>query len=449
MKRLAAGLLSLAIAAAVHAPAHAAPAARPLAMNGETSGEITSSTPINHSDGTRSALFSLQLAAGQAVSLTLEGPLKGSLAVFTRDTLVSRTESDGDSEGSTTLSIRAEKAGQYTVAVSGADARAFGPFQLSVEPIVAYDGKPLVAGRRVTDWLRQESKEYTLEVDKAGLYTLTMDSSEIDSRLELSGNGINMEDDDGGNQLNARLVAPLQPGRYTITANAVNEASGAFYLGVERTDFPEGLVFEDGTALPPDGKASGFINADDTRSFTLNLPERRRVQLDASSRDLDTLLTLKGADIVLSDDDGGGNVNSRLTQVLEAGEYTVSVRSVNGRGGVFELSSATSAAAEGPSRQELKLSREVQGQLRPGNRDLYTLEIPRKGNYVITMVGANGLDGMLTLMRDGEEVAQQDDGDDSLDPTLEVELEAGRYVLLAHSFDSSATGSYRLLARRK
>jgi hypothetical protein len=56
---------------------------------------------------------------------------------------------------------------------------------------------------------------------------------------------------------------------------------------------------------------------------------------------------------------------------------------------------------------------------------------------------------MLTLMRNGEEVAQQDDSDSSLDPSLEVELDAGRYVLLAHSYDSNATGGYRLLARRK
>ena len=82
-------------------------------------------------------------------------------------------------------------------------------------------------------------------------------------------------------------------------------------------------------------------------------------------------------------------------------------------------------------------------------RNLYTLEIPRKGNYIISMTGNNGLDGMLTLMRDGEEVASQDDGDASLDPRMEVELEPGRYLLMAHSFDQRASGSYRLLARRK
>jgi hypothetical protein len=447
VKRFAAGLLSLAIAAAVSSPAHAAPSARPLASNGDVSGEITSTTPINYSDGTRSQLFSLQLAAGQAISLKLKGALNGALSVFHRDALVSRSESDDG--GNAALSLRADKAGSYLVAVSGADSRAFGPFQLSAEPIVAYDGKPLTAGHRITDWLQNGAKTYTLEVDKAGLYTIDLESSEFDSRLELSGNGVTMEDDDGGNQLNSRLVAPLQPGRYTITASGFSEASGALYLSVERADFPEGLVFSDGSALPIDGMASGFVSADETRSFVFNLPDRRRVQLDASSREIDTVLTLKGGDISLSDDDGGGGVNSRLSQVLDPGEYTVSVRTVNGRGGIFQIASSTAPAPDGPTRPQLTIGREVQGQLRSGNRDLYTLEIPRKGKYVISMTGTSGLDGLITLMRDGEEVAQQDDSDTSLDPLLEVELDAGRYVLLAHSFDPKATGGYRLLVRRK
>lgn len=448
MKRLTAGLLSLAIAAAVNSPVQAAGPARSLTLNGEADGEITSSTPVNYSDGTRSQLYTLQLAAGQAVSLKLDGPLNGSLAVFLRDSLISRTEAGEN--GGTTLSMRADKAGQYLVAVSGSDARAFGPYQLSAEPIATYDGKPLTAGRRITDWLRGGDKTFTLEVEQAGLYTIDLESDEFDARLTLSGNGVSMEDDDGGNQLNSRLLAPLKPGTYTLTAAGFSEATGAFYLGVQRADMPEGLVFEDGSALPVDGSTSSFVTGDVTRSFVMTLPETRRVQFDATSRDFDTLLTVQGGDLVLSDDDGAGNgTNSRLTQVLDAGQYNVSVRSVNGRGGVFQLATTTTAAPEGSARPELKLGREVQGQLRPGNRDLYTLEIPRKGTYVISMTGIGGLDGMLTLMRNGEEVAQQDDSDSSLDPSLEVELDAGRYVLLAHSYDSNATGGYRLLARRK
>jgi len=125
------------------------------------------------------------------------------------------------------------------------------------------------------------------------------------------------------------------------------------------------------------------------------------------------------------------------------------VRSVNGRGGIFQLATSTAPAPDGPTRPALALGRETSGQLVAGSRSLYTLEIPRKGRYVISMTGINGLDGMVTLMRDGQEVASQDDSDTSLDPHLEVELEAGRYVLMAHSFDSSAAGGYRLLVRRR
>ncbi len=448
MKQLTAGLLSLAITAAISTPALAAGPARALSLSGETNGEITTSAPVNYSDGTRSQLYSLQLAAGQAVQLTLEGALKGSLSVFYRDTLISRAESED--ECCTKLSMRAEKAGQYLVAVNAADARAFGPYQLSAEPIAAYDGKPLTGNSRITDWLRNGDKSYTLQVAQPGLYTIDLESNEFDTRLQLSGNGLSLEDDDGGQHLNSRLLAPLKPGSYTVTAGGFSDASGAFYLNINRAEMPEGLVFEDGTPLPVDGDTSSFVGSEDTRSFVLTLPESRRVQFDASSNDIDTYLTLQGGDITLNDDDGAGNsTNSRITQVLDAGEYNVSVRSVNGRGGVFKLATTTTAAPDGPSRPELKIGREQQGVLRPGNHDLYTLEIPRKGNYVISMTGNGELDGMVTLMRNGEEVAQQDDSDSSLDPSLEVELEAGRYVLLAHSFDPNANGGYRLLVRRK
>ncbi|WP_433851668.1 hypothetical protein [Stenotrophomonas nitritireducens] len=344
MKRLAAGVLTLAIATGLSATVHAAPAARPLAANGEASGEITSATALNYSDGSRSQLFSLQLAAGQAVSLKLDGPLNGTLAVFHRDMLVGRTECG--CENGAQLSVRADKAGQYLVAVSGADPRAFGPFHLSATPIVAYDGKPLAAGQRITDWLNGERQTYTLQVDKPGLYTLNLESDAFDARLELSGNGVSLEDDDGGNGTNARLVAPLQPGSYTLTAAAFSQSSGAFYLGVEQADFPEGLVFADGSALPLEGQASGFVGADETRSFVFSLPDRRRVQFDASSRDIDPLLSLQGADITLSDDDGGGGVNARLSQVLDPGEYNISVRSVNGRGGIFQIATGTAPAPD-------------------------------------------------------------------------------------------------------
>ena len=449
MKRFAAGLLALAITASLNAPAHAAGPARPLASNGDARGEITSATPVNYSDGSRSQLFALQLSANQAVSLKIEGALNGVISVFHQDMLVTRTTPCECANGSTQVGFRADKAGQYLVAVSGANARAFGPFRLSATPIQTYDGKPLKGEAHITDWLINGGRNYTLQVDTAGLYTIDLKSTEFDTRLDLSGNGMTLQDDDGGQGTNARLVAPLQPGEYTISANTFYGGEGAFYLDVQRADLNEGMVFESGHALPIDETVSGFIRSDEPLDFVLTLPERRRVQIDTSGDNLDTYLSLQGMDINLSDDDSGGGLNARLSQVLDAGEYNVSVRSMSSSGGLLRISTSTAPAPDGPTRPQLALGKEMQGQLSPGMRNLYTLEIPRKGNYIISMTGNNGLDGMLTLMRGGEEVASQDDGDASLDPRMEVELEPGRYLLMAHSFDQRASGSYRLQARRK
>lgn len=449
MKQLSAGLLALALTAALNTPAHAAPNIRQINTGDNVSGEITSATSLNYSDGSRSQVYAIQLAAGQAVSLKVDGPLNGAISVFNRETLVTRAESD--MRGNTRTTLRADQAGRYLVAVSGADARAYGPFRLSVEPIKAYSGDPLKADSRITDWLTRSEQSYVLQIDKAGLFTISMESNEFDTRLQLRGEGVDVENDDGGHNTNSRLSIPLQPGRYTLNASTFNDGTGAFDLSVEQTQLPEGLVTADGTELAQDGTASGYLSDDSPRSFVLNLSERRRIQIDASSREMDTMLELEGKDIKLTDDDSGGSNNPRISAVLDAGQYKVNVRSLMGNGGIFQLASSTTAAPDGAAtRPELKVGRELSGHLHPGLRDLYTLDVPRKGRYTITMTASGSdLDGMLTLMRDGEEVAVQDDSDQGLDPVMEVELEPGRYVVMAHSFDPNANGAYRVQARRR
>lgn len=447
IKRPTTGLLALALAATLAGTAHAAPSARLLAGNGEASGEITAAAPMNYSDGSRSQLYSLQLAAGQAVQLKLDGALNGMISVFHRNALVAR--SSANDSGSTRLGVQADKAGQYLVAVSGADARSFGPYTLSVEPIQAYDGQPLVAGRHVTDWLRSGKRSYPMQVDTLGIYTIDLRSDEFDATLTLSGNGLILRDDDGGEGTNSRLVAALKPGSYTLDAGSYGETNGAFHLEVQHSEIADDVVLEDGSSLPLDGSVTSLISGDETRHFVLDLPEARQVQLDATSDTLDTYLTLQGADLTLSNDDGGNGVDARLVQVLEAGQYNVSVRTVNSRGGSFRLTTRTTPAQAGAARPQLSLGREAQGRLAAGQRDLYTLEIPRKGRYSIALNGMGDLDGMLTLLRDGQEIASQDDTDDSLDPLLEVQLDAGRYLLMVHSYDPGAEGAYKLLARRR
>lgn len=449
MKQITAGLLAIALTTALNvSPAYAAPSMRTITVGDDVAGEITSATALNYSDGSRSQVYALPLTAGQAVSLKIDGPLNSALSLFHRDNLITRVESE-DRTGAR-ASVRADRAGTYLVAVSGADARAFGPFRLSIEPIVSYSGEPLTAGKRITDWLTSPRQSYALQVEEPGLYTISMDSTEFDAKLFLSGGGLQLEDDDSGTNTNARLSVPLQPGSYTLGATAFSEGSGAFDLAVERVELPEGLTTEDGTELPVDGMSNGYINGEGSLRFVFRLPEPRRVQIDASSRELDTFLTLEGQGIALSDDDSGGGNNARLSTLLGAGEYSISVSTRNDRSGVFQLAASTAPVPEGSAiRIALRPGREHAGMLHPGMHDLYTIDIARKGGYVIHMKSTSSLDGMVTLMRDGKKVASQDDSDHGLDPELEIDLDAGQYVLAAHSFDPEGSGSYQISVTRK
>lgn len=447
MTRFKKAFLGLSISALLCGTAIAAPTPRAIAAGDSVSGEITTASPLNYSDGSRSQLYSVQLAAGQALSLRVEGALNAAISLFHRDQLVSRAESAG--EGHARLTVRAEKAGRYTLAVSGADARAFGPYQLSAQALLPYDGAPLTADRRITDWLAGDKRHYILEIDKPGVFVIGVESSEFDPQLRLSGNGVEVEDDDGGNGLNARVTVALQPGKYTVDAMGFDGSNGAFDLSVETLTLPDNVAMTDGSTLPIDGMASGFIAAGESRTFTLALPERQRIQIDASSSGLDTLLVVQGQGLSLRDDDSGGNGNSRLSATLDAGQYTVSVSSLDSRSGVFQLAANSAPATAGSSHQVLRPGRDIRGQLHPSVRDVHTVEIPRKGRYEIAMNAGNGLDGVISLQRDGEEIVMQDDSEESLNPRVELELEAGTYTLVAWSFDPSASGSYTLALKRK
>ena len=120
------------------------------------------------------------------------------------------------------LAFKAPKDGTYLVAVNSASADAFGPFKLKSSQVTPYDGKPLGAGSEAIDWLVDEKQDYTLKVDKAGIYAVTMESGALDAYLRLSGRGVDIEDDDGGGNLNARIRAYLEPGEYTLAASSLS-----------------------------------------------------------------------------------------------------------------------------------------------------------------------------------------------------------------------------------
>jgi len=175
-------------------------------------------------------------------------------------------------------------------------------------------------------------------VDTAGLYTIDLRSDVFDTLLTLEGEGQDAENDDGGEGTDSRISLLLQPGRYTLNVSSlVDEDSGAFTLDVQRSKVPATIVDQDGTPLPASGSVFTVLDADGRRRFLLSLDAPARVQVDALSSQVDTVLRVVGGDIDIEDDDGGSGTDARLQETLPAGHYTVDVSSIGGDSGLVEL----------------------------------------------------------------------------------------------------------------
>lgn len=306
-------------------------AATKLTLDNEVSGEITSSSGINYSDGSRYQRFSLALTEGQAVSLSLEGALPGVVAVFNGDQLIARGEGAG-------LAFRATSAGDYLVAVSGSGPEAFGPFRLGAKTIVAYDGKPLVGEGEIMDWLTGSAKDYTLQVERAGLYTITLASSAFDPVLRVRGPNVEAENDDSDGGTDSMLRLFLEPGTYTLNSAALqDEGRGDFNLAVRYAPLPGGMVTSDGTALVSGQVAMARVEGGSGRRFVLDVPNTAQVTFEARSDEFDTVLHVDGPGGTFEDDDGGSGTDSRLSTELAAGRYNVRVESLGGGSGMFEV----------------------------------------------------------------------------------------------------------------
>ncbi|MNM58182.1 hypothetical protein D3C81_694070 [compost metagenome] len=313
-----------------------------LAVGDTVSGEITSSSSLNYNDGSRHQGYKMTLKNGEAVSLELGGALSGQLAVFDGQSMLANASSgnsgEGDSTGSSvSLAFRAPKDGTYLVAVNGASAQSFGPFKLKTAQVVPYDGKPLGPDSQAIDWLVGDKQEYKLKVDKPGLYSITLESSAFDAFLNLNGRNVEVEDDDSGGQLNARIRTFLEPGEYTIGASSVNSNTGSFKLSVALTPTPNGLVTRDGTALTIGQPAQSMMDSRGRRTFVLNVDSPRQVQFDAIADGFDSVLKITGPGVDAEDDDGGNGTNAQLTLDLRPGRYIVAVTSLGSQQGVFEL----------------------------------------------------------------------------------------------------------------
>lgn len=95
----------------------------------------------------------------------------------------------------------------------------------------------LTLGSETYGMLSQNQNTYTLEVAEHGFYEISLMSDTFDAYLELDGQGLYFEDDDGGDGTNSRLEVELPAGVYNLIAKGFSgEESGLYSLSFNSLD---------------------------------------------------------------------------------------------------------------------------------------------------------------------------------------------------------------------
>ena len=95
----------------------------------------------------------------------------------------------------------------------------------------------LILGSEIHGMLVESQNTYSIEVPEDGLYEISLTSDTFDAYLELAGQGLHAEDDDGGEGTNARLEVDMTPGTYTVTAKGFSgQETGLYQLSFNRLD---------------------------------------------------------------------------------------------------------------------------------------------------------------------------------------------------------------------
>lgn len=289
-------------------------------------GELTTRSNLNPKDGSRYETFVMSVTDGDLVEINVDGSLSGLVSLYNdQDELV---------QTGAPLRYRAEDGGDYVVVVSGMDATSYGPFNVSSSTIELNQTSTLVGESSATGWMQGGEDVYTLTIEEAGAYQIDLRSDEFDTLVKLSGpNGYYTENDDGGDDYNARIGDLLEPGDYQLKAGSYQASSGLYTVQVSKLD----IEIDDNRDITAPANVNGWMRTD-SEVYTLTIEQGGVYQIDMRSDTLDSVLTLEGPDgDIFEDDDGGDGYNSRIRQSLKPGVYYITASSYGDSGGLFTL----------------------------------------------------------------------------------------------------------------
>ncbi|PMR74322.1 hypothetical protein [Billgrantia endophytica] len=259
-----------------------------------------------------------------------------------------------------------------------------------------------------------------------------------------------------------RLLASTYTGSYHLDPSQPSalrrriDESGDYTLVVSGNDqhsygpfdiTSRGMELTTGDALEVPSRADGWLQ-DGADTYTLTIEESGLYQVEMRSGDIDAYLVLEGPHgYHREDDDSGGNLDARIADFLEPGEYQLTARSAYGQdSGLYTLTVDPHALADGASLRnsgELAFDEPLHGWLN-GQGLEYQLTLDTSAMVTIDMLSSD-FDAFLELRGEGVFISD-DDGGEGLDARIRHHLGPGSYTLTARSHSFGGSGMFELKA---
>ncbi|MBB3143603.1 hypothetical protein [Halomonas organivorans] len=320
-----------------------------------------------------------------------------------------------------------------------------GAYQLLAEQRDLSDGRrnggPLRDGDNIIGSLEGEAQNaYLLHLDEPSEVALTLRSTAFDTLLRVTGDGADINDDDGGGGTDSRIETVLMAGDYRVEVGSYGGNRGDYRLEVRRGAF-DGEFRNDG-AIAGGEEVRGQLTGVGGNRYRFSVEETAEVSLALDSLDFDPMLQLRGNGVDLSDDDSGGDRNALINTVLEPGDYTLDVQSYSGSG-IYTLRAEQSAFTGRMSDGgRVSPGETLYGQLTSGGQLAYQLVVEESRDVVLEST-SSALDTVMRLTGNGVDVQNDDAPDLGLGSRITQHLLPGTYDIEVSAF-GSGSGMVRL-----
>ncbi|MGR2740378.1 hypothetical protein ACUY1T_18175 [Billgrantia sp. Q4P2] len=233
-----------------------------------------------------------------------------------------------------------------------------------------------------------------------------------------------------------------ESGDYTLVVSGHDLHSyGPYTLASRQME----LTTSDALEMP--SRADGWLQGSGD-TYTLTIEETGLFQIEMRSSDLDAYLVLEGPNgYRREDDDSAGNLDARIADFLEPGEYRLTARSSYGQdSGLYTLELAPHELANGETLRnsgELTFDEPLHGWF-SGETLSYEFTLDAPAAVTIDMLSSD-FDSFLELS--GNNVSySDDDGGEGLNARLYASLDAGSYRVTARGHGGHGSGLFELRA---